>query len=341
MNRRLRLHWLLLPFALLYRFAVGAKNAAHGNGWASARRLQWPVISVGNLSVGGAGKTPFTIYLARLLTTAGFSVDVLSRGYGRSGSGIAHVDAQGSAAQFGDEPILIAREAQVPVFVGADRYAAGRLAEKLLADDSRPHVHLLDDGFQHRRLARDLDIVLIHGSDLDTHLLPAGRLREPLRALRRAHVVVVREGDRGLDDTVRRFMSSRARLWHMRRTLQVTSEVERGVAVCAIAHPSDFAEALRDLGINIAASFCWRDHHRYTIRDIRELKAAANKAGADAFITTAKDAVKLKGPLLDQLQTAAPLIVARLAVELLEENAALREISNRLSAPPGNPALPL
>lgn len=341
MNGRLRLHWLLLPFVLFYRFAVGAKNAAHATGWAPARRLQWPVISVGNLSVGGAGKTPFTIYLARLLTAAGFSVDVLSRGYGRSGTGIARVDPEGSAAEFGDEPILIAREAQVPVFVGADRYAAGRLAEKLLADDSGPHVHLLDDGFQHRRLARDIDIVLIHGSDLDAHMLPAGRLREPLSALRRAHVVVVREEDRPIDDTVRRFMSPRAHLWHMRRTLRIVSEVARGVAFCAIAHPSDFVDSLRAIGIDIVAWFSWRDHHRYTRRDIRELMATADRTSADAFITTAKDAVKLKGPLLDQLQTAAPLIVARLAVELLEENAALRQISSRLTSHSPSPAPPL
>jgi tetraacyldisaccharide 4'-kinase len=338
MSGRWRSHWFLLPLALLYRLAVSAKNAAYATGWARGRRLQWPVISVGNLSVGGAGKTPFTIYLSRLLTAAGFSVDVLSRGYARTGTGIARVDPEGSAAEFGDEPILIAREAQVPVFVGADRHAAGRLAEKLLADDKRPHVHLLDDGFQHRRLARDLDIVLIHRSDLDTHMLPVGRLREPLHALRRAHVVLVRDEDRAIGDTVRRFMSPRAHLWHVRRTLRVVSEVARGVAFCAIAHPSDFTEGLHALGINAAASFSWRDHHRYTSRDIRELMAAANQAGADAFITTAKDAVKLKGPLLDQLQIAAPLIVARLAVELLEENAALREISSRLSASPRSPA---
>ena len=142
---------------------------------------------MGNLSVGGAGKTPFFILLGQLLQARGIVFDVLSRGYGRASRGVAFVDPNGSPCDFGDEPLLIARHLNVPVVVGEDRYAAGVAAEQKFG----PQVHLLDDGFQHRALARDFDIVLVTGDDLHDKLLPAGRLREPLAALRRADAVVL------------------------------------------------------------------------------------------------------------------------------------------------------
>ena len=187
---------MMRPFAFLvpaYAAAIAAKNAAYERGWAEAKRLGWPVVSVGNLSVGGSGKTPVVIRLAQLLQADGIAVDVLSRGYGRSGEGVERVDASGDAGRFGDEPVLIARKAAVPVYVGTSRYDAGRLAERSAAGAG---IHLLDDGFQHRKLARDLDIVVLHASDFVEGLLPAGRLREPLSALKRAQVVVLREEDR-------------------------------------------------------------------------------------------------------------------------------------------------
>ena len=154
---------LLAPFALVYGSLVRARNARFDR--MAPQRLRWPVVSIGNLSVGGAGKTPLVICLARLLERDGFRPDVLSRGYGRSSKGIHRVDSAGDAEQFGDEPLLLARAAGVPVYVGASRYDAGLLAEAEIAGEGR-HVHLLDDGFQHRQLARNLDIVVIHRSDL-------------------------------------------------------------------------------------------------------------------------------------------------------------------------------
>ena len=161
--------------------------------WAGVKpkRLAGPVVSVGNLSAGGTGKTPFVIALAKLLMAQGIAVDVLSRGYGRTGSGADRVDPEGRAEAFGDEPLLIAREAGVPVFVGAKRLEAGALAER----EFRAQVHLLDDGFQHRQLYRDVDIVLVNSEDLGDRLLPAGNLREPVSALRRATVFAVPSGD--------------------------------------------------------------------------------------------------------------------------------------------------
>lgn len=322
----------LLPLTALYRVAIAAKNHAYARGWVQPGRLQWPVISIGNLSVGGAGKTPFTIYLAQLLTGAGFSVDVFSRGYRRSGAGVARVDPAGPVAAFGDEPILIARDAQVPVFVGASRYDAGVLAEQTLAADTRPRVHLLDDGFQHRRLARDLNIVLVHRSDLTAKLLPAGRLREPLAALKRADVVVLREEDAGLEPHLRRYLHPGAQVWYMQRILHVASPVGCAVSFCAIAHPADFAAGLEAQGIALGASFAWRDHHRYTLADMRALAAVARRTQAGAFITTAKDAVKLDGKLLQELRGSAPVIVATLAVKLRDEQTALGTISGLVHA---------
>ena len=183
---------LLAPFALVYASLVRARNARFDR--LAAQRLRWPVISIGNLSVGGAGKTPLVICLARLLERDGFHPDVLSRGYGRSSKRIERVDTAGDAEHFGDEPVLIARSAGVPVYVGARRYQAGLLAEAETGGEGH-HVHLLDDGFQHRQLARDLDIVVIHRSDLRERLLPAGRLREPLSSVERAGVIVLRQED--------------------------------------------------------------------------------------------------------------------------------------------------
>ncbi|MGA7318395.1 MAG: tetraacyldisaccharide 4'-kinase, partial [Silvibacterium sp.] len=148
-----------MPLVPLYAAAIGIKNFSYQQGWRQPKRLGWPVISIGNLSVGGAGKTPVVIRLAQLLAEQGCSVDVLSRGYGRSARNTARVDAEGSAEQYGDEPILIARNARVPVYVGAARYEAGALAEReqLKPGIHLPGIHLLDDGFQHRQLARDVD----------------------------------------------------------------------------------------------------------------------------------------------------------------------------------------
>src|SRR3954464_9046390 len=161
------------------------RNLVYDAGWFTAR-LQGPVVSVGNISVGGTGKTPFIIYLGEQLKQRGIKFDVLSRGYGRASTGIHVVDASGSARDFGDEPLLITRKLGVPVVVGESRYHAGLVAEQKFG----AQLHLLDDGFQHRELHRDLDIVLLGEGDLEDQLLPGGRLREPVSSLGRADVVI-------------------------------------------------------------------------------------------------------------------------------------------------------
>jgi tetraacyldisaccharide 4'-kinase len=309
---------LLAPLELLYGSLVRARNARFDR--RPAQRLGWSVISIGNLSVGGSGKTPLVICLAKLLQREGWNPDVLSRGYGRSSQTVERVDAAGSAERFGDEPMLIARATGVPVYVGANRFEAGQLAER---EGGRDGVHLLDDGFQHRQLARNLDIVLMHRSDLQQRLLPAGRLREPLSSLRRADVIVLRHEDAELESTIRSYVNSECRFWHVRRTLALKTPVERAVAFCAIARPREFFDGLIAAGAGIAERISFRDHHRYRVADIERLAKLGRRAACDAFVITAKDEVKLDPAMRSRLNAVAPLFTAALTVELVDERAAL------------------
>ncbi len=316
---------LLVPLSLVYASVMRARNARFDR--TPPLRLRWPVVSVGNLSVGGAGKTPLVICLTRLLQREGLAPDVLSRGYGRARPTVEHVDPAGSADQFGDEPLLIARSTGVPVYVGANRYHAGLLAESEIGG---PGVHLLDDGFQHRQLARDLDIVVMHRSDLQQRLLPAGRLREPLASLRRAGVIVLRHEDAELESILRVHTRPECSFWRVRRTLALQSPVQRAVAFCAVARPSEFFAGLASVGAGLADQVRFRDHHRYTMADIDRLTELGRRVGCDGFVTTAKDEVKLDAAMQLRLNTVAPLQTAALTVEMEDEKAALDDMRKSL-----------
>jgi tetraacyldisaccharide 4'-kinase len=327
----------MAPLGALYGAALSAKNLAYERKWLKAKRLGRPVISVGNLSVGGAGKTPLTIRLAELLQAEGIEVDVLSRGYGRSGRATEQVDPAGSALRFGDEPLLIARRTGAPVFVGASRYEAGLLAQASLMHRARATaplpVHLLDDGFQHRQLARDVDIVLLHRTDFNERLLPAGRLREPLSALARATFVVLREEDSELEPELRK-LGVQAPVWWVQRSLSVpkdlTETTERAVAFCGIARPDEFFSSLEAEDINVELTVTFADHHRYSRGDIDRLVRIATKVRADAFVTTEKDAVKLDATLVELLEAVAPIRIATLEVSLRDEPAVIQQLRARL-----------
>jgi tetraacyldisaccharide 4'-kinase len=319
---------MMRPFAFLvpvYATAVAAKNAAYERGWAEAKRLRWPVVSVGNLSVGGSGKTPVVIRLAQLLRADGVVVDVLSRGYGRSGVGVERVDSAGDAARYGDEPLLIARTAEVPVYVGASRYEAGLLAER---DTAGEGIHLLDDGFQRRKLARDMDIVVLHASDLEEGLLPAGRLREPLSALKRAHVMVLREEDRGLEAELRR-RGIAVEVWIQSRRL-VVEPMGRAVAFCGIARAEEFFDGLRAQGVEVAATRALGDHQRYSQAELERLAGMLRKHKAECFVTTEKDLARMAPDQRKWLETVAPMHVARLEVRFENEAAVVRQLRSLL-----------
>lgn len=325
----------LAPLAALYGGAVAAKNFAYEHQWLGAKRLRSPVVSIGNISVGGSGKTPLTIRLVELLSAEGMAVDVLSRGYGRTSRATERVDPLGDAKRFGDEPLLIARRTGAPVFVGASRHGAGLLAEaNSAAQQGRrlARIHLLDDGFQHRQLARDVDVVVLHRSDLTEALLPAGRLREPLSALRRADFLALREEDAAFEARLRT-LGITAPIWWMRRTLSqprdLTETFERAVAFCGIARPDEFFSAL-ETDVNVEFTVAFGDHHRYSHGDIDELVKAATEVQADAFVTTEKDAVKLNASHLKELETVAPVRVAKLELSLRDEPSVIRQLLDKL-----------
>ena len=255
------------------------------------RRLDRPVISVGNLVVGGSGKTPTAATLARLLQRLGERPAILSRGYARreSPAGVVVV-SDGTRVlepveRSGDEPQMLARALPgVPVLVSADRHLAGRLAERVF-DVS---CHILDDGFQHLPLWRDVDLLIVSPDDLDERVLPGGRLREPLRAARYADAVLVRGDDAAVSSVAERLGCGTSFRVDIRYGT-LPPGVSRVVAVAAIARPQRFFDALRAQGYDVVRELAFRDHHWFSARDVEAAERAAAETGADAIVTTEKD----------------------------------------------------
>ena len=334
MNQPFAARRLLLPLEPVYRLALEIRERRLRSGREPVRRLRWPVVSIGNLSAGGAGKTPLTITLAQALARRGLYVDVLSRGYGRHSRHPARVDPQGTVDEFGDEPLLIAREAKVPVYAAAQRYAAGLLVETGRKLDVPHGVHLLDDGFQHRQLHRDVNILLLSREDCEDRLLPAGNLREPLSALCRATIIVIpADGDPQWVEAKLRARGWDGPIWRLRRHMEVPPADEvagPAAALCGIARPAQFFDGLEAAGLRLAARIAFPDHHRYTAREIGRIQAVARHAGAAAIITTEKDLMRLGG-LFASIPESLPLKTARLRVEIEDEAAALDFLESKVS----------
>ncbi len=271
------------------------------------RRLRRPVVSVGALRVGGSGKTPITARLAGLLAALGERPAVLSRGHARARrvAGVVVVrDADGvraGLAESGDEPFMLALALRdTAVLVAADRHRAGRLAETEMGAT----VHLLDDGFQHLSLHRDVDLLLLAEQDLaDPRTLPGGRLREPVDAARRADALIVETPDAGRARALAERLAV-GQAFRFTRVLQPArhAETQREVAVppaapvlavAGIAQPLRFFAALRERGYAVAATLAFRDHHRYVARDVARIARLATAWGVEYVVTTDKDRVRL------------------------------------------------
>jgi len=285
------------------------------------RRLTAPVISIGNLTVGGSGKTPLVGEIARLLLAMGERPSILSRGYGRLSptDGVVVVsdgrEIRTDVAHAGDEPYMLARA--VPgavVAVNASRYLAGRVAETQLGCT----VHLLDDGFQHLQLMRDIDLLVAPPGDfVNTGTLPFGRFREPLDAATAADALLVPCDDLA-DAGSRQEMARRLRVktaFGFTRTVDGpsprASEANRGTPVFAfagIAKPQDFFAELERAGWQLAGRRAFPDHHRYSREDLNALQRQADECGAASLVTTSKDAVKL--------QNAIPIVEIPLHISL-------------------------
>ena len=280
---------------LAFRMLLRAREKLYEHGLLSTKRLNHPVISVGNLTVGGTGKTPLVIALAEGLRSEGFSPIVLSRGYKRSSGGIVIVsrghEPLVDAETAGDEPFLIARRARgTAVVVGADRHAAGLAAQRERLGD----LFLLDDGFQHRRLHRSVDIVTIDPREwaVGERLLPAGPWREPKSALRRAHAACVHKSmDAPMPSLPIPTFEVETHIDGVFDGLTpVAIESLEGKAVTAfagIAKPERFFAALESIGVPPSRREQFPDHYNFSGRDLKKL-------GNATLITTEKDAVRLE-----------------------------------------------
>jgi tetraacyldisaccharide 4'-kinase len=315
---------LLWPLVPAYRLGLALREVQFRSGLKPVRRLRWPVVSIGNLSTGGSGKTPLTITLARALAARGLTVDVLSRGYGRRRSALPLlVDSDRSAEDFGDEPLLIAREAEVPVYVASERYQAGLLAER--STPSSAGLHLLDDGFQHRQLHRDVDILLLSRSDLGDRLLPAGNLREPLHAARRATAIAIPAVDTEMEAELRSH-GFEAEIWRLQRRMEIPPVEGPVAAFCGIARPEQFFAGLEHAGVKLASRTAFPDHHSYSAADLTRIELAARNVGATTLLTTGKDCVRLCA-----FSTQIPIRTVELRIEIQEEQAAVEWLIRRIA----------
>jgi tetraacyldisaccharide 4'-kinase len=283
----------LWPVSVVYGWVVCGKNWMYDAGWLKAKRLRGTVISVGNLTTGGTGKTPMVLWLAARFLAQGKSVAILSRGYKGSGGTSDEIELLrrrlGDGVRFG---------------VGADRFASGTKLES----ERRVDVFLLDDGFQHRELARDLDILMMDGMrDLKREsILPSGSLREPVSATRRADILVVSRGAEKVpiestDSKRQAVFFAQTRLVEFRRLGVGAPELKHGstisrapsFAFCGVGNPDAFFADLVSWRVELAGERAFRDHYAYSELDVERLEAAADKVSAADFVTTEKDAANL------------------------------------------------
>lgn len=346
-HEKLKRALLWLP-AKLYELAVRLRVSAYETEYIKSKRLDAALISVGNITVGGTGKTPIVEYIARYLQREGHSVAILTRGYARESSGrrvLNHPrnaasntqadkssDAEDLYREFGDEPLMLAQALPgVPVVIDKQRYEAGLWAVGEFGSD----VLILDDGYQHLGLTRDLNILLIDATDPfgGFELVPFGRLREPLYGIKRADVVIITRADRPFDQgqtlalikyfcgeqiPVLYFYSSLTQLRHLDTDELYDARQFVGwnaAVMCGIGNPLAFAENILQIGLNIVSENFFRDHHAFTQEDMDSVTRAAREAGADAILTTEKDAVRLKR----LKQGDVPVYAAKLEIQSDDE----------------------
>lgn len=314
---------LLIPLSWVFWVLVALKNTCYARGWLKCQRLPRPVISVGNLAMGGTGKSPVVHYLVSELQQRGLRVAVLSRGYGRREPKQCRVvRPDGDWSLYGDEPMMLARACpQARIVVGPSRFAAAQL----LADDW-PDVFVVDDGFQHRQLARDLDIVLLDIRQGEPRLFPRGLFREPWSALARADLVLLTRCDLAETSSWRTrvasvtqapvlestFVTGEARLLGNGEPLSVEAVPGRRVAAyAAIAQPEKFLDSLREAGFEVVVWLPLPDHGILSQSARDKLFEQMKSAGVRHLFTTEKDAVKLEQcPDSDILLCSLPLILS-------------------------------
>lgn len=316
MSLPLALRILLWPFSLVYGAYVRARAFSYDQGWLRPKRLRGKVISVGNLTVGGTGKTPMVMWLAEKFVREGHRVAILSRGYRGSGGSSDEIELM--RQRLGD---------RVAFGVGKDRFLEGQRIEQQTPID----IFLMDDGFQHRQLARDLDIVMLDGTrPVKGLMLPAGPMREPSAAYLRADILVVtrKSEPRQIEAIFSHKFSifyAQTRLLGFRRVgaerrLLNASELGQGpfFAFCGIGNPGAFFDDLMHWHLPLAGKKSFRDHHRYSPRDMQSLTKDASQAGAVALVTTEKDACNINEN--DAKNGIVPIYVASIDLALSAES---------------------
>lgn len=330
---------LLFAPAKLYELAVRARIVAYERGLLKTQRLNAPVISVGNLSVGGTGKTPCVAFLASTLRDAGHQVAILSRGYKRkTGERVEVSDGNRilcSSAESGDEPYLLAQSCPgVRVIVDQNRFAAGHWLEHR----AQVSVFILDDAYQHLRLNRDLNLLLIDATEplSRAKMVPFGRLREPLMELRRADAIIVTRSDQQFDraqlmETIRNHSAPETLVFFAHHEVtgfrrlggaETFNVIEfagkRVAAVSGIAKPDRFNDDLRKAGLQTVLRRDFPDHHRYSYAEFAEILREAQTANAEAIIVTEKDAANLPEELFDQ--SPLPIFAAQIEFQCAQAN---------------------
>ncbi len=299
---------MLRFLSLLYAVAVKARNALYDRSILRTYKTPLVVVSIGNIEAGGTGKTPFTVALSSELSRRGLKVAIVTRGYRGSLTGPVIVERQHSVDEAGDEAVLMARSVGVPVIKSPDRVNGALFVYTRLKSE----IVVLDDGFQHRRLERDLDIVLVSRDVTHESLLPAGPLREPASSLGRADIIIAMKGapHEGPRADLRPVCLVDAK--GATRSLQSFS-TQKALAFCAIGKPSHFFAMAERLCMNVER-ISFGDHHHYNRRDIMEIMDKA--AGKDIIITTEKDLVKIDPVWFGSL--AERLFAVRVALDMPE-----------------------
>ena len=329
----------LVPISWLYGFGVAVRNKAFDYGVLRVRRVDVPVISVGNLTAGGTGKTPLVKWIVNLLRESGKRVGVVSRGYGRTTKGLIVV-SDGSKVlvdgeRGGDEPVEIAQSNPgTIVVVGKNRVEAARTACGMGAE-----AIVMDDGFQHRYLHRDLNVMVWNAREhpQDARLLPAGRLREPISGARRADIIVLTHSDRDASDEEDSFLTE----WLAKETVACRYRFEgmhplhgpdkvidsfsgkRILAVSGIGYPEGFRSVLQEVGVDLVKHIQFRDHYLYRTEDVKRIRKEAVEAGVVAIVTTEKDAIRLRAKVSDQ-SVDPPFFFVRIKTEFLYGETELR-----------------
>ena len=345
-NEKFKRALLWLP-AKLYELVVRLRVAAYETQYLKQKRLDAVVISIGNIVLGGTGKTPMVEYIARYIKSEDHSVAVLTRGYGRESSGMRvlndpsrapdgaqarEVAGVNSHREYGDEPLMLARAlGNVPVIINKDRREGGQWAEREVGAE----ILVLDDAYQHLALARDLNILLLDATDPfgGFEMAPFGRLREPLYGIKRADLVIITRADRPFDQgqvnaIIKYFCGDKVPVMYVYSSITRLRHIETGeiyeakqfagwnaAVMCGIGNPRAFADDILQFGMNIVSENFFSDHHAFTQEDLERVTQAARETGADAIVTTEKDAVRLEGLKLGDI----PVYAAQLEIQSEDE----------------------